>query len=267
MIPGISDQARLLRGFATDFLTAHDVSRVPGIMDPAYELSISGHQFSGRDDDYLPATRAQLEQFPGLVVTVHDTLVCRDAVALRFTEHGVSLRNPGLAASWGGISLFEIENGRLRRGWAEEDYFARKAQLASGVFNPVEPPAGAPWDGPCHDPDPETERLVREWLATPAFLDTPGIAEIGVGAPGFREIIDVSEVHLDKLFAGGGRAAFHVRLSGTYRGGFEGTTDIGAALTLPVAGLVTVIDGAVREGHLCADRLGASRAVTKREGR
>jgi hypothetical protein len=109
---GVSAQARLLRGFAVDFLTSHDLSAVEGIMDPAYRLTIGGHIFEGRDQVYLPAAAAQLDQFPGLVVTVHDVLLAPDAVAMRFSEHGVSRRNPGRAAVWGGITMFRLVHGR-----------------------------------------------------------------------------------------------------------------------------------------------------------
>src|ERR1700722_5731760 len=101
---GISLQARLLRGFAVDFLTSHDLRAVEGIMDPDYRLTIGGHVFEGRDHVYLPATAAQLDQFPGLAVTVHDVMLAPDAVAMRFSEHGVSRRNQGRAAVWGGIT-------------------------------------------------------------------------------------------------------------------------------------------------------------------
>ena len=40
MSDGLSPQARLLRGFAFDFLACHDVRVVERIMDPAYCLAI-----------------------------------------------------------------------------------------------------------------------------------------------------------------------------------------------------------------------------------
>ncbi len=147
----LSPQARALRGFAVDFLTAHDVSAVERVMDPAYRLSIGGHVLDGRDTSYLPATAAQLDQFPGLTVTVHDTILGSDGVAMRFTEHGASLRDGGRVAAWRGITLFRLQDGRLAQGWAEEDYFARKRQLKSGAPDPVAP-ARAPRLGPADAP-------------------------------------------------------------------------------------------------------------------
>ncbi len=104
----ISPSAQLLRGFAVDFLTAHNLAAVETIMEPDYSLSIGGHLFSGRDDSYLPATAAQLEQFPGLCVTVHDTVIGPEIVAMRFTEHGASVRHGGQLSTWGGVTLFRI---------------------------------------------------------------------------------------------------------------------------------------------------------------
>ena len=44
----ISPSARLLRGFAVDFLTCHNVAAVETIMEPDYTLSIGGFLLSGR---------------------------------------------------------------------------------------------------------------------------------------------------------------------------------------------------------------------------
>src|SRR5580658_1194692 len=164
---GISPQARLLRGFAVDFLTSHDLSAVEGIMDPGYRLTIGGTIFEGRDQVYLPAAAAQLDQFPGLVVTVHDVLLAPDAVAMRFSEHGVSRRNQGRAAVWGGITMFRLMHGRLLHGWADEDYLARKRQLTTGVCDEVKSPHPAPWDVPVETPDPASTETTRRWLASP----------------------------------------------------------------------------------------------------
>ena len=74
--------AQLLRGFAIDFLTAHNNAVVERIMAPNYCLNIGGLVFDSRDDEYLPATAAQLEQFPGLNVTVHDVVIGENALAM-----------------------------------------------------------------------------------------------------------------------------------------------------------------------------------------
>ncbi len=259
----ISASARLLRGFATDFLTSHDVSAVPIIMDPAYALSIGGFLLDGRDDSYLPATAAQLELFPGLCVTVHDVVLGPDHVAMRFTEHGISEKQPGHAAAWGGVTLFRIENGRLRQGWAEEDYFARKRQLKSGVCDAIRPPHPCPWDMPCLAPDAATDAAARAWLGDPAAPIAGSVEEICVEGARFADLITPTSVTINQLFSAGDRAAFHVDLAGSYAGGFADIdrTRIGDPVVLRLAGMLTVRDGAVTGVQVSADRLGFHRAL------
>lgn len=259
----ISPAARLLRGFATDFLTSHDVAEVERIMDPAYCLSIGGFLLDGRDDSYLPATAAQLEQFPGLVVTVHDVVLGPDAVAMRFTEHGISVRNPGRAAAWGGVTLFRIENGRLRHGWAEEDYFARKRQLKTGIVDAIRPPHPCPWDMPCAAPDAGTEAAARAWLEDPSAPLGPDVAPIIVEGPRFADLIAPAATSITTLFSAGDRAAFHLELSGSYAGGFDDVDPalVGRPVVLRMAGLLAVRGGVVADVQISADRLGFQRQL------
>ena len=63
---GIHPLACLLRGFAVDFITGHNLDVVERIMAPEYCLSIGGYLLNGRDTEYLPPTAAQINQFPGL---------------------------------------------------------------------------------------------------------------------------------------------------------------------------------------------------------
>jgi len=261
----IAPTARLLRGFAVDFLTAHEPEAARRIMDPDYCLSIGGFELSGRDDAYLPATVAQLEQFPGLCVTVHDVIIGEDAMAMRFTEHGVSIRNPGVAAAWGGITLFRVEQGRMRRGWAEEDYFARKRQLKAGACDPVLPPASAPWDQPALPASAGTEAAVRRWLADAARVFTdPAVETICSEGPAFASLVVPERIEIDALFSAGPRGACHLVCHGRYAGGFP---DIDAAYTgrevsLAVAGMATLnADGSVARMQLSADRLGLHRSL------
>ena len=261
----ITPAARLLRGFAIDFLTAHNPAAAEWVMDPAYCLSIGGHLFDGRDASYLPATLAQLEQFPGLCVTVHDVILGEDAMAMRFTEHGVSVRHPGCAAAWGGITLFQSSGGRLRHGWAEEDYFARKRQLKSGVCDHILPPQQAPWDQPVLPPDAATEAAARRWLAEPgALLGRRHVAEICSDGPAFSRLIAPTGLTINTLFTAGNRAAFHVACDGAYAGGFEDIEPalVGLPATLLMAGMMTLDDhGAVSHVQVSADRLGLHRAL------
>jgi predicted ester cyclase len=260
----VSPSARLLRGFAVDFLTAHNVAAVETIMGPDYALSIGGFLLSGRDDSYLPATAAQLEQFPGLCVTVHDTVIGPDAVAMRFTEHGASIRHGGRHSTWGGVTLFRISNGRLHQGWAEEDYFARKRQLASGVCDSVKAPHPAPWDAPCEPPDEQIEALAGAWLTNPAnWADTSRIDEISAEGPRLRELVTIESIAINQLFSAGQRGAFHLSCTGSYTGWFDDIDPAraGRQVTLHLAGIFDVAGGQVSRIQLTADRLGLHRSL------
>jgi predicted ester cyclase len=261
---GISTQARLLRGFAVDFLTSHDVSVVDGIMDPAYRLTIGGHIFDGRDKVYLPAATAQLDQFPGLVVTVHDVLLAPDAVGMRFSEHGVSCRNQGRAAAWGGITMFRLENGRLLHGWADEDYLARKRQLTTGVCDAVKSPHPAPWDVHVEPPDPASLEVTRRWLGSPrAFVDID-TDQICAEGPSFTELITIDEFHVDVMMSAGARVAFRVVSRGRYAGGFADIdrSRVGQSIDLSTMGLVTVRGNEVCDVQIVFDRLGLYRSLS-----
>ena len=258
----ISNEARLLRGFAVDFLTSHDTSAVEWIMDPAYRLSIGGFLLDGRDNSYLPATAAQLDQFPGLCVTVHDTIIGTEGVAMRFTEHGVSMREK-VPSTWGGITLFRMVGGKLAHGWAEEDYFARKRQLKSGQCDAILAPHPAPWDAPALPPSAATEAAARAWAANPALLNHLAIEEIASGGPGFAACIEPTDVQVSHLFTADDRAALHLVIRGAYAGGFEEIAPalLGAAVELRVAAMLDVTDGAISRAQLSADRLGLHRAL------
>lgn len=261
MSDGLTPSARVLRGFATDFLTSHDVSAVQWVMDPDYRLSIGGHLFEGRDDSYLPATAAQLDMFPGLVVTAHDVILGTDAVALRFTEHGVSVKNPGKAAAWRGITLFRLKNGRLEHGWAEEDYYARKRQLKSGECDAVAPPHPAPWDVPTLAPDAATEAMVRAWLSDPTSVLSGDVEQVMVEGPSFGALIMPTGITVSQMFSAGDRAAFHAVVEGSYARGFPdiAAAHAGAPIVLRMAGMLSVHDGGVRDVQISADRLGLHR--------
>lgn len=258
----LSLPARALRGFAVDFLTSHDVRAVEWVMDPAYRLSIGGHVFDGRDDQYLPATSAQLDQFPGLTVTVHDVILGEDGVAMRFTEHGASLRDDGRVAAWRGITLFRLADGRLSEGWAEEDYFARKRQLKSGVPDIVAAPALAPWDQPVLPSDPAVEAVILDWL--PAIVGDPTMESVLLDGPDFAALIDVDRVSLSHLFSAGPRAAVHAECHGRYRGGFEDIDPamVGEPVVLRLAAMIDVRAGRIARAQVAGDRLGLHRQLT-----
>lgn len=263
---GLDPNAALLRGFAVDFLTGHDLEAPARIMAPDYRLAIGGHVLDGRDEKYLPATAEQLERFPGLCVTVHDIVLGQDAAAFRFTEHGASLRHDGKVSAWSGVALFRIADGRLKSCWAEEDYFGRRCQLAAGECDPVEAPHPAPWDARALAPDARAEKAAREWLSRgEALSDLPAAPAPASAAPAPADLIRVSETRIDAIFGAGDRIAFHAEQRGAYAGGF---TDVdgsraGEQIVLRSAGLLTMRDGALVEARVTSDRLGLYYSLAK----
>jgi predicted ester cyclase len=259
--------ARLLRLFAVDLLTAQSWSVLPEIMADDYRLNIGGHVIAGRDTRYRPAMEQTFAQFPGLCVTVHDVLLGRDAMAMRFTEHGASRRSDGRSAAWQGVSLFRLNGGRMQVGWAEEDYFSRKRQLETGLCDSIEPPAPAPWDTVSRPPDAAIEATVREWVQSGALVTTTSVHWAGdVTDPISSRLLEEESVTVDDLFSAGERVAFHATLAGTYRGGFAGI-DPGPARghsELRIAGIATVRGDAVVEARVVSDRLGLQRALQPR---
>lgn len=257
----LSLPARLLRGFAVDFLTAHSADAARTIMAPGYRLSISGHLFDGRDASYLPATIAQLDAFPGLCVTVHDVVLAPGAAAMRFTEHGAAAKD-GTISTWGGITLFEIADGQLQHGWAEEDYYARKRQLKSRVADAILPPHAAPWDVAVAEPDPSTEAVVRDWIAGQSTI-FDSIDEISAEGPRLTSLIAPETIAVSYLFSSGKRAAFHAVLKGRYAGGYPDVAAdrIGETVTMPVAGIVDTDGRSITKVQLCGDRLTLNRTL------
>lgn len=251
--------AALLRGFAVDFLTGHDLGVPARIMAPDYRLTIGGHVLDGRDDAYLPATATQLERFPGLCVTVHDLIIGDEAAAFHFTEHGASLRHGGQTCCWDGVAVFRVSDGRLASCWAEEDYFSRKQQLSVGRCGKVLSPHVAPWDTDAVAPDPAAEEAARSWLCRGEPAGTIGIDDSEVtNGPCPGDLIRVGETVVNELFSAGTRVAFHVTQRGTYAGGFDDIDEsaVGNPAVLHAAGLITVHDGKIVAARVTSDRLG-----------
>jgi hypothetical protein len=249
----------LMRRYVVDYTNSHDLAVCDEIMEPDYVLRMGPHVLAGRDDAYKAATRRQLEQFPGLGLTVHEVVTSGDRLALRFTEHGASVRHDGAVAAWVGLGLYEWNGSRLTGNRVEQDYLARRRQLADGVPDPVAPPAPAPWDTVAAPPDPDVEDAARRWAGT-GLTSVPAVAfDDGRDA---TALVEPDDVVVDDLFSAGPHAALHVTVRGRYRGGLDGLDDrVGAPAVLSANALVEVVDGRVAAGHVVRDRLGLVRAL------
>jgi predicted ester cyclase len=245
----------LARRFTVDWLDRADPAVPVEIMTPDYLVHIGGIELVGRDD-YAAATLAQLRQFPGLLLTVHDLITDGDRFAIRFSEHGSSARHEGRLAAWRGVALFRTSTGRLCENWTQEDYYSRRRQLADGTVDVIDPPAAAPWSTVAADGDSGALEVVTAWLAKPY----PAGITTDDGSP---LVIDVRTVEVHEAFAAGDRVAFAATWTGGYLGGLD-TIPVpsgGDDVRLGVAGLVTVRDGQVVAGAVVTDRLGLRRTL------
>jgi predicted ester cyclase len=246
----------LMRHYVVDYTNRHDQSETESIMEPDYVLRMGDHVVLGRDDAYRAATASQLEQFPGLTLTVHEIVTSGERLAMRFSEHGASRSHGGRLCSWGGIGLYSWNGRRLVSNFVEQDYFSRREQLAAGRANPVESPALAPWDTDARAPEPIAERITRAWLDCGAVAATPGVLlDDQWISKHAAPLIDQRSIELNDLFSCGASVAFHATQHGTLR--LDDTKEAGSATPafLHMAGLVHIRDGRVAAGRVIRNRL------------
>ena len=246
----------LMRRYVVDYTNRHDQSATEAIMEPDYLLVMGDHEVRGRDTAYRLATRKQLDQFPGLCLTVNEIRTSGERLVMRFTEHGASRLHDGRACAWSGIGLYRWNGIRLVSNAVEQDYFSRRDQLNNGIPRPVPAPEIAPWDQPCDAPDAAAELAVRRWLASGRFASTPGVL-LDDQPPGAEPmcLLDQQTIIVNDLFSCGRHVAFHIVQHGRLRRvpGFEAGD--GRTAYLHAAGLVSVVDGRVCSGHAVTNRL------------
>jgi hypothetical protein len=257
--PGIAngpDFLRLMKRYVVDYTNSHDQTQTAGIMESNYTLRMGEHLVTGRDGAYAQATRRQLEQFPGLGLTVHEIWTSGERLVMRFSEHGASIRHAGARAAWGGIGLYHWNGTRLTANNVEQDYFSRAAQLAAGVSHPVEPPAVAPWDTLAAAADTSATLVVREWLEDGGIATSPGvICDDAWTGTSTAKIVEQTRITINDLFSCGSVVAFHVSQHGTLAADFaQRRAEPGRQVTLHSAGVVHVIAGSVAHGRVIRNR-------------
>ncbi|MGB3411776.1 MAG: nuclear transport factor 2 family protein [Microthrixaceae bacterium] len=253
----------LMRRYCIDYTCSHDLSVCDEIMVPGYTLHMGEHHLAGRDEAYKPAVLAQLRQFPFLGLVVHDIVTNGDRLALRFSEHGASVKHAGRMASWSGIGVYCWDGSRLTENYVEQDYLSRRNQLDSGDPLDLVPPALDPWVTTAQPEDAATEAVVRAWLELASFdaADMRVDDSWRTGSPQPR--FDDMTVRVDDIFTAGSRAAFHATLTGTYVGGLAGLEEhIGRSVEHYVVGIVTVGDHGLG-GDIVTDRLGLVRRLAR----
>ena len=248
----MTDTLSLLRRWVVEYFNGHDAEVAREFVAPDYALSIGDIVFAGRDDAWLPAVDVQMKAYPGLGMTVHQTLTGDGWAAIWFSEHGST---GGKAAVWSGVGIYR-SNGTVLTGCvAQEDYFTRRRQLKSGVCDPVDPPAAAPWDVAQAPADPDAEAAVLSWLegSWPRPGAIPCDDDLITGVP---LEFEVTGAEVGALHSSGDHVAFNLRQRGRYLRGLPEVTEGPADETLDVNGLLRVVDGRVVSGRVIRDRMG-----------
>ena len=253
---------RLMKRYVVDYTNSHDQSATVDIMEPDYELRMGTHRLIGRDGAYAEATRRQMDQFPGLGLTVHEIWTSGDRLAMRFSEHGASIRHDGNRAVWGGIALYRWNGTRLTGNMVEQDYFSRARQLASGEAHRVEAPAIAPWDTHAAAPQPEVEALATAWLEVGAIDTVPHVQcddDQFLGVAG--KLVRHQRIEINDLFSCGTAVAFHATQHGTLARELDGVTGTGQSIAVAMAGILHVENERVARGRIVRNRLDLARML------
>ncbi|MDE3176948.1 MAG: hypothetical protein KGM15_12680, partial [Pseudomonadota bacterium] len=145
---------------------------------------------------------------------------------------------------------------------AQEDYWTRRRQLQSGLADPVEAPAAAPWDETPKPRDEAAEATVRAWLQGDWPEETSAVPCDDEHITGKPLRFTVRACEIDVLLSSGPDVVFHAMQRGTYRGGLDGVEGEAAA-HLHVNGLVRVEAGRVVAGRVIRDRAGLRAALLK----
>lgn len=253
----------LMRQYCIPYVNCHDLSLLPRIMVDDYVLSMGEHTLRGRDGQYANATRIQMTDVAGMLLTVHDLMTDGERLAMRFSEHGASRRHDGRQAAWAGIALYRWDGQRLTHCRVEQDYSARSRQYRTGVPDRVDSPAVAPWDTRAVAANGAAEEVVRAWLGAGAPR-RPGVYrdDEWLGQPP-EDVLDVQETEVLDLFSAGARVAFHARHAGVLLDACHGGS-ANATAFLHCSGIVEVEDGQVARGRVIRDRTGLARRLAGR---
>lgn len=260
---GTADSVRLARRWVVDYFNAQDDAAAREICHSSYTLHIGSTVFAGRDTQWLPAVRVQMDRFPGLGMTVHQVTANETRAAVLFTQHGSDGGPGGRVACWGGIAIYERQGGQLAGCVAQEDYMTRQRQLRTGVADPIDAPAAAPWDFVPQAPDAQAEQVVLAWLQGD-WSKSAGVRVDDEHLSGDPLGFEVTDTHLGQLWSAGPDVVFHARQTGIVTRGLAGVP-AGAAGELHVNGMVRVVDGRVAAGRVIRDRAGLRAALLSRK--
>jgi hypothetical protein len=256
----------LMRRYVINYTNAHDQTQTKFIMEPDYALRMGDHFIAGRDGAYAAATRKQLEQFPGLGLTVHEICTSGERLVMRFSEHGASTRHGGATAVWGGIGLYRWNGRRLTANNVEQDYVSRARQLATGQPLSVESPAIAPWDTVAAGTDPGAVNIVTRWLNDSGVDRTPAVLldDQWAGVPP-QKPLEQESITINDIFSCGAVVAFHATQHGRVIGEPDSpiAAHAGQKAQLHMAGIVHLQNDVVAQGRVIRNRLEFRRSLER----
>ena len=257
----------LMRRYCIDYTSVHDQSVTADLMREVYRVVIYCRTLDM--PTYTEAVSAAFARYPTLVLTVHDMILSGNRLAMRFSEHGAPVGEPGALAVWPGISTYEWDGERLQICRVEQDFQGRDEQSTGSFTAPLEAGHPDPWATTVDAPgDPATEQAVRAWLdglaadaVSAVSADGVRLMETGDGAA----VLEGLSVEVDDLFTAGNRAAAAVTLRGTYAGGLPGVPAEAEGLEgrMQATLMARVADGAVTELEMVRDRWGLVRRLRK----
>jgi hypothetical protein len=244
-----------IRRYVFGFVNSHDFSVCRDLMSDDYTLHMGDSEVVGREGDYIPAVRHQIDQFPDMGMTIHDVITDGDHVVLHFSEHGRSC--DGLVAAWPGVSIYRFDGTHLVECWVEQDHYSRRKQLTERSALPLLPGSTAPFSGHAAQPSAAADAAVRRWLGDISQWPPAGV-EPDPGPHSRPSVaLDNAEVIPNVVVAAGDRVAFHATVWGDYRGSLEGA-DASRPTRLPLHVAATA---SVRAGHIEVDYIATNRVA------
>lgn len=246
----MSTALALARRWVNDYFNRHDAEAARQFCAPDYTLEIGDVVLAGRDEVWLPAVDRQMQDYPSLAMTVHETLAGDGWAAVWFSEHGA---RDGVGAVWSGVAIYREQGGILAGCSAQEDYMTRRRQLKDGRPDEVDRPCVAAWDPVAAAPNRAAEDATVGWLEG-AWPKDPGIPCDDEHLTHDHLRFDVHRTEVSQIFSAGDRVAFSARQQGIYRSGMFGLPE--AEDFLDVNGLLRIADGKVVSGRIIRDRMG-----------
>jgi hypothetical protein len=250
----------LMRRYVEDYTNAHDLDVCDRIFHPDYRIHIGGSTLGF--DDYKVMVRDAFARFPDLQLVVHQLVTNGERLGMHFSEHATSPAHGNRRAVWEGVGLYRrAPDGRLIENFVEQDFYGRRAQLASDEPPSVPRQDPAVWATPDAPSSRATENAVRAWVAARNDGELDGSDHLindGMGGIPVRGVITAGE-----LFSAGSRFAVRLSVRGTYTGALYGVPQErrGREAALDAVAIGQIGSGGTTEMRLISDRFGLRRRL------